>query len=112
MPSWAETEPARAGCGSALSNGSGTATHGRSGIAACCAASSLRRAQTQAVPIHGATPEWMEELKKRGYDHVDLEQLIAFRIHGVSPEFIDSLQRLGYKRFGDTVRANGWRFCG
>src|SRR5258708_5048387 len=42
-------------------------------------------------------PEWIAELKKRGHDHVDLEQLIAFRIHGVSPEFIDKLQGLGYK---------------
>jgi hypothetical protein len=50
-----------------------------------------------AMRIHGATPEFMEEFKKRGYDHVDLEQLIAFRIHGVSPEFIDQLQGLGYK---------------
>jgi hypothetical protein len=49
-----------------------------------------------AMRIHGATPEWMEELKKRGYDHVDLEHLIACRIHGVSPEFIDKLKNLGY----------------
>ena len=46
--------------------------------------------------IHGATPEWMEEVKKHGYDHIDLEELIAFRIHGVSPEFIEKLQGLGY----------------
>ena len=46
--------------------------------------------------IHGATPEWVDDLKKRGYDHIDLQQLIAFRIHGVSPEFIDKLQGLGY----------------
>ena len=49
-----------------------------------------------AMRIHGATPEWMAELKQRGYDHVDLEKLIAFRIHGVSPEFIQKLQGLGY----------------
>jgi len=45
-----------------------------------------------AMRIHGATPEWMAEIKKRGYDHIDLEKLIAFRIHGVSPEFIQKLQ--------------------
>jgi hypothetical protein len=49
-----------------------------------------------AMRIHGATPEWIADLKKLGYDHVDLDQLIAFRIHGVSPEFIGKLQGLGY----------------
>jgi hypothetical protein len=49
-----------------------------------------------AMRIHGATPEWMAQLKQRGYDHIDLEKLIAFRIHGVSPEFIGKLQGLGY----------------
>jgi hypothetical protein len=49
-----------------------------------------------ALRIHGATPEWIEELKRHGYEHIDLEDLIAFRIHGVSPEFIQRLQDLGY----------------
>jgi len=42
--------------------------------------------------IHGATPEWVADLKKQGYDHVDLDKLVAFRIHGVSPDFIGQLQ--------------------
>jgi len=35
-------------------------------------------------------------LKKQGYEHLDLDKLIAFRIHGVSPDFIGQLQKLGY----------------
>ncbi len=50
-----------------------------------------------AMRIHGATPEWIAQLQKEGYDHVDLQELIAFRIHGVSPEFIEKIQSLGYK---------------
>ena len=50
-----------------------------------------------AMRIHGATPEWVAALAKRGYDHVELQELIAFRIHGVSPEFIEKLQALGYR---------------
>jgi len=46
--------------------------------------------------IHGATPEWVQQLKKQGYEHVGLDKLIAFRIHGVSPDFIGQLQKLGY----------------
>src|SRR5438876_8925892 len=49
-----------------------------------------------AMRIHGASPEWMAELKKCGYDHVELDKLIAFRIHGVSPDFIGAVQKLGY----------------
>ena len=65
--------------------------------------------------IHGATPEWMQQMKQLGYDHVDLEKLIAFRIHGVSPEFIDKVQSLGYKtsRSGPVDRdANSQRHSG
>ena len=42
-------------------------------------------------------PAFIEQLRKIGYTHVELEQLIAFRIHGVSPEFIEKLHGLGYK---------------
>jgi hypothetical protein len=50
-----------------------------------------------AMRIHGVSPEFMQQLKKEGYDRVDLQKLIAFRIHGVSPEFIEKLQTLGYQ---------------
>jgi hypothetical protein len=50
-----------------------------------------------AMRIHGVSPEFMQQLKKEGYDHIDLQKLIAFRIHGVSPEFIEKLQTLGYQ---------------
>ena len=50
-----------------------------------------------ATRIRGASPEWMQQLQKQGYDHVPLDKLIAFRIHGVSPEFIQKIQGLGYK---------------
>jgi len=38
----------------------------------------------------------MAERSKLGYNHLDLDKLIAFRIHGVSPEFIEKLKELGY----------------
>jgi hypothetical protein len=61
-----------------------------------------------AMRIHGATPEWMTELKSRGYDHVDLEklqrlgyshpepdELVAMHIHNVTPEYISDLRSRG-----------------
>jgi len=41
-----------------------------------------------AMRIHGATPEWVADLKKQGYDHVDLDKLVAFRSTAWSPDFI------------------------
>jgi len=45
----------------------------------------LRRGQAHCHENPRATPEWVEELKKHGYDTWMLEKLIAFRIHGVVP---------------------------
>ena len=50
-----------------------------------------------AMRIHGVSPEYMQQLKTDGYDHIDLQKLIAFRIHGVSPEFISQMQSRGMK---------------
>ncbi len=49
-----------------------------------------------ALRIQGATPDWITELARLGYDHATAEELIAFRIHGVTPDFIGALQPLGY----------------
>jgi len=48
---------------------------------------------------------FMQQLKKEGYDHLDLDKLIAFRIHGVSPDFIERVQTLGYQHLS---RTNWW----
>jgi hypothetical protein len=52
--------------------------------------------QYVAFRIHGATPEFVRDLKSLGYDDVSAEQLVAFRIHGVTPEFIRDLKAAGY----------------
>jgi hypothetical protein len=40
----------------------------------------------------------MAQISQRGYRHLELDKLIAFRIHGVTSEFIDKLKELGYSR--------------
>ena len=50
-----------------------------------------------AMRIHGATPEFAQEMAKLGYANLSAQDLINFRIHGVSPEFIHEMADLGLK---------------
>lgn len=52
--------------------------------------------QLIALHVHGATPEWVKDLRARGYEGLDTDKLIAFRVHDVTPEFIASMEKLGY----------------
>lgn len=47
-----------------------------------------------AFRIHGATPEFVRDLKAAGYDNVSADRLIAFRIHGVTAQFAGDLRDL------------------
>ena len=38
-----------------------------------------------ATRIHGATPEFIAEMRDLGYGDLDLDDYVAFRIHGVTP---------------------------
>lgn len=46
--------------------------------------------------IHGATPKFIAEMRKLGYDGPSLEDFVRFRIHGVSSEYIHGLRERGY----------------
>ena len=46
--------------------------------------------------LHGATPEFAEEMKRLGYGGLRHQDLVSFRIHGVTAEFIRELRELGY----------------
>ena len=47
--------------------------------------------------IHGATPEFAQEVKAQGLGKADIDDLVKMRIHGVTPEFIKTMKDLGYK---------------
>ena len=53
--------------------------------------------QLVAMRIHGATPEFAQEMAKLGYANLGAQDLINFRIHGVSPEFVHEMTDLGLK---------------
>lgn len=53
--------------------------------------------QLVAMRIHGATPEFAQEMAKIGYANLSAQDLINFRIHGVSPEFVHEMTELGLK---------------
>jgi hypothetical protein len=47
--------------------------------------------------IHGATPEFAQEVKQQGLGQASIDDLVKMRIHGVSPEFIKEMRDLGYR---------------
>jgi hypothetical protein len=47
--------------------------------------------------IHGATPEFAQEVKQQGLGQASIDDLVKMRIHGVSPEFIKEMRDLGFK---------------
>jgi hypothetical protein len=42
--------------------------------------------------IHGASPDFVGQLRELGYERVSAEDLVSMRIHGVSPEFVRRVQ--------------------
>ena len=48
--------------------------------------------------IFRVTPEFASEMAQAGYPNLDRETLVQFRIHGVSPDFIAELREVGYSR--------------
>ena len=48
--------------------------------------------------IHGASPEFIRELKALGYERLSADDLVSMRIHGASPELVRALKELGYPR--------------
>ena len=48
--------------------------------------------------IHGASPEFVKDLRSLGYARLTTDELVNMRIHGVSSEFIRSLRDLGYEK--------------
>jgi hypothetical protein len=47
--------------------------------------------------IHGATPEFAQEVKQQGLGQASIDELVTMRIHGVSPEFVKEMRDLGYR---------------
>jgi hypothetical protein len=47
--------------------------------------------------IHGATPEFAQDVKAQGLGRPDIDDLVKMRIHGVTPEFIKAMRDMGYK---------------
>ncbi len=45
-----------------------------------------------------ANPEYVSDMKRRGYGDIDIEKALRFALHDVSRSFIDELARLGYER--------------
>jgi hypothetical protein len=48
--------------------------------------------------IFQVTPEFVAEMEKAGYAGLDHDKLVEFRIHGVTPEFVQELRQLGYTK--------------
>jgi hypothetical protein len=53
--------------------------------------------------IHGASPEYVRELKSLGYGDLSAEDLVRFRIHGVSTEYVRAMRDLGYTPAADDL---------
>ena len=48
--------------------------------------------------IFQVTPQFAAEMERAGYANVDHDMLVQFRIHGVTPEFVRELGEVGYTR--------------
>src|SRR5438874_4799372 len=47
--------------------------------------------------IHGATPEFAQQMKQEGLGKLDIDDLVKMRIHGVTPDFIKAMRDAGYR---------------
>jgi hypothetical protein len=45
-----------------------------------------------------ANPEYVSDMKRRGYGEIDVEKALRLALHDVSRSFVDELGRLGYER--------------
>lgn len=50
------------------------------------------------MKTHGVTPEFIESIRRAGFDNLTADELIRLRIHGVSPEYVESLRRNGFDK--------------
>ncbi|MDX2034919.1 MAG: M56 family metallopeptidase [Blastocatellia bacterium] len=50
------------------------------------------------LKVSGVTSEYIEAMKRTGYDNLSIRQLARLRIHGVTPEYVESLRRNGYDK--------------
>ena len=48
--------------------------------------------------IHGATPEYVAEMRDAGISNLSIEELIRTRIHGATARFIRDVKKAGYDR--------------
>ncbi len=54
------------------------------------------------LKMHNVTPEYIEAIKKAGYDDVTVRQICDLKMHGVTPEFIKQAQGMSSEKL--TVR--------
>jgi len=52
--------------------------------------------QLVTLRIHGVNEEFVKEVRTWGYDKLTINQLVNLRIAGVTPDFIREMKRLGY----------------
>ena len=50
------------------------------------------------LKMYGVTPEFIEAIKKAGYDDVTVRQICDLKMHGVTPEFIKQAQGLSSEK--------------
>jgi beta-lactamase regulating signal transducer with metallopeptidase domain/predicted metallopeptidase len=45
------------------------------------------------MKMHGVTPEFVESIRRAGFDNLSVEELVKLRIHGISEEYIKETQK-------------------
>jgi beta-lactamase regulating signal transducer with metallopeptidase domain/predicted metallopeptidase len=50
------------------------------------------------MKMHGVTPEFVESIRRAGFDNLSIEELVKLRMHGISEEYIKETQRASNER--------------